>query len=140
MLTINLNKSIWAMNFNCGGCNGCYTELLLTKCPVFGAQNAGIKYVQNPIHADALIITGKVIDADIPHIKKLYHIMPKPAIIMALGDCAESAKDYINVDYFAPGCSLSPDKIINEILNAHKSKQNKRDRHNKTEREINDDE
>ena len=140
MLMINLNKSIWTMNFNCGGCNGCYTELLLVRCPVYGAQNAGIKYVQNPIHADVLIITGKVIGADIPHIKKFYRIMPKPAIIMALGDCAESAKDYINVDYFASGCSLSPDKIINEILNAHKSKLNKRGRYNETEREINEDE
>jgi len=125
------------MNFNCGGCNGCYTELLLSKCSVYGAQNAGIKCVQNPIHADMLIITGKVTGKDIPHLKKLYRIMPKPAIIMALGDCAESAKEFINVNYFAPGCSLSPDKIINEILNAHKSKRNIRDNQNEDEREIN---
>ena len=133
---INLYKSIWVYNYNCGGCNGCHTELTLSGSPLYGSLNVGIRHVRNPVHADILIITGKVTEDDVANLKKTYRLMTKPGMIMALGNCAESASDYINIDYFAAGCSSNPKQIIDIILTAYKHKGSRKLRPHSNDKET----
>lgn len=53
-------KSPWLLRFDCGSCNGCDIEVLSCLTPVYDIERFGIVNVENPMHADILLVTGRV--------------------------------------------------------------------------------
>jgi NADH:ubiquinone oxidoreductase subunit B-like Fe-S oxidoreductase len=80
-------------------------------------------------HADVLLVTGAVNRQCIPRIKRLYEQMPKPRLVVAIGECALSRGVFMHsyncpqpldhvipVDVYIPGCPPRPEAIISGIM------------------------
>ncbi len=115
-------RSIWITIFNCGGCNGCYSELLQSECSVYGAENFGIKYVINPVKADVLVVTGTVTQNNFLNIRKVASGMRKPAAVFSVGECALSLNDYMNTSGHIEGCPPNPEEIIKAVISMENSR------------------
>ncbi len=118
-------RSPWVIHYDCGSCNGCDIELLACLTPIYDIERFGMINKGNPKHADILIVTGTVNHRNKHVLKNLYDQMPNPKLVMAIGACACSGgvfKDCYNVvggidkvipvDVYVPGCSVSPNAII----------------------------
>src|SRR5690606_41375885 len=55
-----IKRSAYVYRVDCGGCNGCESEIFATLAPLFDAERVGIKVVPSPRHADILLFTGAV--------------------------------------------------------------------------------
>ena len=84
-----------------------------------------------PRHADLLIVAGPVNRMLAPRLCRLYHQMPEPRRVLALGTCACSGgpwrypgspvlagiQEVLPVDLLVPGCPVTPE-ILTEALAA----------------------
>ena len=80
-----------------------------------------------PTLADLMIVTGTVTEKQFPIITQMYHQMPHPKWVIAMGACAASGGPYpaynvvqgidreIPVDVYVPGCPPTPESIITAI-------------------------
>ena len=80
-----------------------------------------------PSLADLMIVCGTVTEKQLPLITQVYHRMPHPKWVMAVGACAASGGPYasyhvvqgidreIPVDIYVPGCPPTPESIITAI-------------------------
>ena len=80
-----------------------------------------------PSLADLMIVSGTVTEKQLPIILQIYHRMPRPKWVMALGACAAGGGPYlaynvvqgidreIPVDVYVPGCPPTPESIITAI-------------------------
>ncbi len=128
-----LKKSPWLIHFDGSSCNGCDIEVLACLTPLYDVERFGIINTGNPKHADVLLITGSVNEQNRRVIQNLYHQMPDPKIVVALGICACSGGIFnecynvqggvdkvIPVDVFVPGCAARPESIIDGVVEALK--------------------
>ena len=77
--------------------------------------------------ADIMIVMGTVTEKQLPIITQIYHKMPYPKWVIALGACASGGGPYasynvvqgidreIPVDVYVPGCPPTPESIITAI-------------------------
>lgn len=76
-------------------------------------------------HADVLLVTGSGNRKSMERVKKLYDQIPKPCLVVAIGECALSRGMFIHsyncplpidkvipVDAYIPGCPPKPEAII----------------------------
>ena len=126
-----LKKSPWIFHLCTGSCNNCDIELLECLTPRYDVERFGILLVGSIRHADALIVTGALTRQCVPRLKELYDQMPKPGLVIALGQCACSCSIFkgsynivgpidkiVPVDVYIPGCPPKPEAMISGIVKA----------------------
>ena len=85
----------------------------------------------NPKHADIFLVTGSVNEQNKDVIRSIYHQLPEPKVVVAIGICATSGGIFrecynvsggvntvIPVDVFVPGCAARPEVIIDGVVEA----------------------
>ncbi|MGE5575919.1 MAG: NADH-quinone oxidoreductase subunit B family protein [Syntrophothermus sp.] len=118
-------RSPWIMHFETGSCNGCAIEVLAALTPVYDLERFGILNTGNPKHADIMLVTGCVSYRAGRALRNLYHQMPGPKAVVAIGVCALTGGIFhdcynlapgvdkvIPVDVYVPGCAARPEAII----------------------------
>ena len=122
-------KSPWLLHYDAGCCNGCDIEVLATLTPVYDVERFGIVNIGDPKQADIFVVTGPLNYRNQRVLKRLYHQMPEPKIVVAVGTCACSGGVFngcYNVDggintvlpvsAYIPGCPASPKAIIDGVV------------------------
>lgn len=126
-----LSKSPWILHYDASSCNGCDIEVLACLTPVFDVERLGVVNTGNPKHADIFLVTGAVNEQSQSVIRNLYHQMPDPKVVVAVGICAATGGIFrecynisggvdgiIPVDIYVPGCAARPEAIIDGVLQA----------------------
>jgi ech hydrogenase subunit C len=127
----SFSKSPWIIHYDASSCNGCDIEVLACLTPLFDVERLGVVNTGNPKHADIFLVTGAVNEQSAPVIRNIYHQLPEPKVVVAVGVCAASggifAECYnisggvdsvIPVDVFVPGCAARPEAIIDGVVQA----------------------
>ena len=122
-------KSLWVFHLATGSCNNCDIEILDCLTPRHDIERFGMLLTGSIKHADVLMVTGAVNRQCIPRIKRVYDQMPKPRLVVAIGECALSRGVFmqsyncpmpldhvIPVDVYVPGCPPRPEAIMAGLL------------------------
>ncbi len=122
-------RSLAVRHVDCGSCNGCEHELILTSSPYADLQRFGLGIVASPRHADVLLVTGPVTTRMHRPLLTAYAAMPDPRRVVALGNCALGVdllgspdeivgpvEAVLPVDARIPGCPPSPETIATALL------------------------
>lgn len=123
------SRSPWVFHYDGSSCNGCDIEVLACLMPYNDIERFGILNTGNPKHADILLITGGVNSQNESIIKNIFHQMPKPNVVVAVGACAATGGIFadcynirggidtvIPVDVYVPGCAARPEAIIDGVV------------------------
>jgi len=124
-----LLKSPWVFHMGTGSCNNCDIEILDCLTPRFDIERFGMLLVGSIKHADVLLITGTCNRQSVIRLKRLYEQIPKPCLVVAIGECALSRGIFmpsynspvpldkvIPVDVYIPGCPPKPEAIIAGVV------------------------
>ena len=124
-----LLKSPWVFHLSTGSCNNCDIEILDCLTPRFDIERFGILLAGSIKHADVLLITGPCSRQSVIRLKRLYEQVPKPCLVVAIGECSLSRGMFIHsyncpvpldkiipVDVYIPGCPPRPEAIIAGIV------------------------
>jgi ech hydrogenase subunit C len=127
----SFSKSPWIIHYDASSCNGCDIETLACLTPLFDVERLGIVNTGNPKHADIFLVTGAVNEQSREVIRNLYHQLPEPKVVVAVGTCAASGGIFrecyniaggvdtvIPVDVYVPGCAARPEAIIDGVVQA----------------------
>lgn len=128
---LGFKKSPWIIHYDASSCNGCDIETLACLTPLYDAERLGVINTGNPKHADIFLVTGAVNEQSRQVIQNIYHQLPEPKVVVAVGACAASGGIFqdcyniaggvdtvIPVDVYVPGCAARPEAIIDGILKA----------------------
>ena len=98
---------------------------------MFDVERLGVVNTGNPKHADIFLVTGAVNEQCQAVIRNIYHQLPEPKVVVAVGSCASSGgifRDCYNVsggvdsiipvDVYVPGCAARPEAIIDGVVKA----------------------
>ncbi len=109
-------------------CNGCSIEILASLTPKYDLERFGILSKGSPRHADILVVEGIVTKKMKDRLLTIYHQIPDPKYVMAVGACAISGGVFydsynfagpldkvIPVDVYVPGCPPKPEAIISGV-------------------------
>lgn len=120
-----LGGSVQLRHVDAGSCNGCEIEIGSAFGPVHDAERYGARLVASPRHADALLVTGPVTRNMAEPLRRTYHAVPEPRIVIAVGDCARDCGEFaggygvqgavgevVPVDVEVPGCPPPPEAIV----------------------------
>jgi Ni,Fe-hydrogenase III small subunit len=120
-----LGGSVQVRHVDAGSCNGCEIEIGQAFGPVYDAERYGVRLVASPRHADVLTVTGPVTVNMAGPLRKTYEAMPRPRLVVAVGDCARDCGmfagghgvlgpvgDVVPVDVQVPGCPPAPAVIV----------------------------
>ncbi|MFA5976342.1 MAG: NADH-quinone oxidoreductase subunit NuoB [Elusimicrobiota bacterium] len=124
-----LLKSPWVFHLSTGSCNNCDIEVLDCLTPRFDIERFGMLLAGSIKHADVLLVTGSANRKSMERVKKLYDQVPKPCLVVAIGECALSRGLFIQsyncpvpidkiipVDVYIPGCPPRPEAIIAGVV------------------------
>ena len=128
---LGFKKSPWLIHYDASSCNGCDIETLACLTPMYDVERLGVLNTGNPKHADIFLVTGAVNEQSAEVIRNIYHQLPEPKVVVAVGACASSggifAECYnisggvdtvIPVDVYVPGCAARPEAIMDGVLRA----------------------
>lgn len=120
--------SLQLRHVDVGSCNGCEIEIASSFGPVYDAARFGARLVASPRHADGLLVTGVVTRNMSAPLQKTLDALPRPAVIIACGDCAINGgifresyavegtlDDFVEPDVSVPGCPPHPEKIMQAL-------------------------
>jgi Ni,Fe-hydrogenase III small subunit len=120
-----LGGSVQIRHVDAGSCNGCEVEIGAAFGPVYDAERYGARLVASPRHADALLVTGVVTRNMAEPLRRTYHAVPEPKVVVAVGDCARNCgafagaygvagavRDVVPVDLEIAGCPPRPEEIV----------------------------
>lgn len=127
----SFSKSPWIIHYDASSCNGCDIEVLACLTPIFDVERLGVVNTGNPKHADIFLVTGAVNEQAKAVICNIYHQLPEPKVVVAVGACAANGGIFrecynisggvdsiIPVDVFVPGCAVRPEAIIDGVVQA----------------------
>ncbi|SPE56500.1 NADH ubiquinone oxidoreductase 20 kDa subunit [Verrucomicrobia bacterium] len=125
------SKSPWLLHYDASSCNGCDIETLACLTPLYDVERLGVINTGNPKHADIFLVTGAVNEQSRDVIKNIYHQLPEPKVVVAVGICACSGgifrecyniaggvDNVIPVDVYVPGCAARPEAVIDGVVKA----------------------
>ena len=112
----------------------CAFEFIAANGPRFDLSRFGMEILRaSPRQADLMITAGTLTWKMAPNVKRIYHQMPEPKWVIAMGACAISggifASSYnvvpgynriIPVDVYVPGCPPRPEALIYGIQKLQK--------------------
>lgn len=120
-----LGGSVQIRHVDAGSCNGCEVEINSAFGPVYDGERYGARLVASPRHADALMVTGPVTRNMEMALRRTHEAVPRPRMVIALGDCARNCgvfagaygvagavSDVVPVDVEVPGCPPPPEEIV----------------------------
>ncbi len=123
-----LRGSLQLRHVDAGSCNGCEMEIASIFSPVYDAERFGIRLEASPRHADGLLVTGPVTRNMAEPLRKTFEAVPRPRIVVAVGDCARdcgvfrgaygvegAVSDVVPVDLEVPGCPPDPAAIVRAL-------------------------
>jgi Ni,Fe-hydrogenase III small subunit len=122
-------RSLHIREVDAGSCNGCEIEIVGLNSPIYDIERFGVHFVASPRHADMLLVTGPVTRNMELALRKTYHAMPDPRLVVAVGACGCSGgifgQNYatcggvdstVPVDVYIPGCPPNPHALLHGIL------------------------
>jgi ech hydrogenase subunit C len=128
---LGLKQSPWIIHYDASSCNGCDIETLACLTPLFDVERLGVVNTGNPKHADIFLVTGAVNEQSKAVIRNIYHELPEPKVVVAVGTCASTGGIFrecynicggvdsvIPVDVYVPGCAARPEAIIDGVVKA----------------------
>jgi len=129
---VNTGKacSVWPVQF---GLACCAIEMIATAAARYDLDRFGIIMRPSPRQSDCMIVAGTVTAKMAPVLERLYHQMPEPKWVIALGNCAVSGGRFyqdaysvvkgvdriIPVDIYIPGCPPRPESLLDGLLKLH---------------------
>jgi len=126
-----IKESPWIIHYDASSCNGCDIETLACLTPIYDVERLGVINTGNPKHADIFMVTGAVNEQSKAVIRNIYHQLPEPKVVVAVGACASSGGIFrecynicggvdsvIPVDVYVPGCAARPEAIIDGVVKA----------------------
>jgi len=124
-----LGRSLSIRHVDAGSCNGCELEIHALSNAFYDLGRLGLRFVASPRHADVLTVTGPVTKNMREALLRVYHAMPDPKWVVAVGACAADggifagsyavvggAKDVVPVDLHVAGCPPSPAELLKGLL------------------------
>jgi membrane-bound hydrogenase subunit mbhJ len=122
-------RSLSVFHLSTGSCNNCDIEIIDCLTPRFDIERFGMTLVGSIKHADVLLVTGSANRKCVSRVKRVYEQMPKPCLVVAVGECSLSRGMFIHsyncpvpvdkiipVDVYIPGCPPKPEAIISGIV------------------------
>jgi Ni,Fe-hydrogenase III small subunit len=126
-----LGRSIGIRHLVCGSCNGCEHEMNALTNSFYDITREGWDIVASPRHADVVTVTGPMTDAMRGPAFQTIDAVPRPRVILAIGDCAtgdgpwcgfepsgEGAGMELDATISVRGCPPNPDAIRNGLREA----------------------
>lgn len=130
---VNVSRacSLWPMQF---GLACCAIEMMATNMARYDLDRFGIIPRATPRQSDLMIVAGTLSVKMAPVLEKLYHQMPEPRYVLAMGNCAVSGGRFyqhaysvvkgvdrvVPVDIYVPGCPPRPEQLIDGLLALHR--------------------
>src|SRR5512142_1627399 len=128
---LGFSRSPWLLHYDASSCNGCDIETLACLTPLYDVERLGVVNTGNPKHADIFLVTAAVNEQSKDVIKNIYHQLPEPKVVAAVGICActggifrdcynvsGGVDSVIPVDVYVPGCAARPEAIIDGVVRA----------------------
>src|SRR5438552_4591723 len=121
-------NSIWPMTF---GLACCAIEMMAVGASRFDLDRFGAgAFRATPRQADLMIVAGTVNYKMASRVKRLYHQMPDPKYVIAMGACTVGGGPYfkygynvvkgvdlvVPVDVYVPGCPPRPEALMEGVM------------------------
>jgi len=127
VLNASKEYSLWYLLFATACCG---IELMQAGASRFDLDRLGMIPRATPRQADLLLVAGTITHKMASRVRRLYHQMPAPKWVVAMGACANSGgpfskysyavvngiDKYIPVDVYIPGCPPRPEALIEAIV------------------------
>jgi Ni,Fe-hydrogenase III small subunit len=125
---IRLGRSLAIRHVNTGSCNGCELELRALNNVLYDLERFGLRFVDNPRHADVLLVTGPLTRNLRTALEQAWDATPEPKWVVAIGDCAVDGGVFkgsyavlggtglsVPVDLTIGGCPPSPARVLSGL-------------------------
>lgn len=121
-------SSIWPMTF---GLACCAIEMMATGASRFDIDRFGAgAFRATPRQSDLMIVAGTVTYKMASRVQRLYHQMPDPKFVIAMGACTVGGGPYfkwgyhvvkgvdlvVPVDVYVPGCPPRPETLLEGLM------------------------
>ena len=120
-------SSLWPATF---GLACCAIEMMSMSASRFDVARFGAEVFRgSPRQSDLMIIAGRVSQKIVPVVRQLYHQMPEPKYVIAMGTCTIAGgpfqgsystvpgiDNFLPVDVHIPGCPPRPDALLWGIM------------------------
>ena len=123
-------SSLWMYAF---GIACCSIEMMSFGAARWDSDRYGIIARGTPRQSDLMIFGGAIPYLLAPRVVRLYHQMPEPRYVIAMGECAINGGPFwdsyaivkgtdklIPVDVIIPGCPVNPDALFDGIIKLQK--------------------
>ena len=124
-----LGRSVHIRHVDAGSDGSEEWEVLALLNPVYDVHRLGIFFTASPRHADVLLVTGAGARGMTEPLRRTYHAMPDPKIVIAAGTDAVGGGlvspsyatlggvgDVVPVDVWVPGSPPSPFQLLHALL------------------------